>query len=154
MDNVEKVMALMETRSSLPDLLMVGEFDEFVQATHNLGWPRSNVLRTTVVHLEGRRYKSIHITWKAFEIMQGTDALWYMMKTMEAMSPVDIVITIGKLKPPPVDYDAHYNMTIIPNERLEPLWKAINMWMNVASNEHAHKVAIEVDKLKRGVDLD
>lgn len=150
MDNVEKVMTLMETRSSLPDLLMVGDGVEFVQATHNLGWPKSNVLRTTVVHLEGRRYKSIHITWKAFEIMQGTDALWYMMKTMEAMSPIDIVITIGKLKPPPVDYDAHYNMTIIPNERLEPLWKAINMWMNVASNEHAHKVAIEVDKLKRG----
>ena len=140
--------------SNLPDLLMVGDFDEFVQATHNLGWPKSNVLRTTVVHLEGRRYKSIHITWKAFEIMQGTDALWYMMKTMEAMSPVDIFITIGKLKPPPVDYDAHYSMTIIPNERLKPLWKAINMWTNVASNEHAHKVAIEVDKLKRGVDLD
>ena len=154
MSNVEKVMELMETRSSLPNLLMVGDFDEFVQATHNLGWPKSNVLRTTVVHLEGRRYKSIHITWKAFEIMQGTDALWYMMKTMEAISSVDIVITIGKLKPPPVDYPLHYDMTILPNERFEPLWKAINMWMNVTSNENAHKVAIEVDKLKRGVDLD
>lgn len=88
--------------SNLPDLLMVGDFDEFFQATHNLGWPKSNVLRTTVAHLEGRRYKSLHITWKAFAIMQNTDALWYMMRTREVMSSVDIVFTIGKLKPPPL----------------------------------------------------
>ena len=138
----------------LPDLLMVGDFDEFVQATHNLGWPKSNVLRTTVVHLEGRRYKSIHITWKAFEIMRGSDPLWYMIKTMEAMSPVDIVITIGKLKPPPVDYPRHYEMTILPNKRLEPLWTAVNIWMNDCSNEQAQKVAIEVAKIKGDVNLD
>ena len=133
--------------SNLPDLLMVGDFDEFVQATHNLGWPKSNVLRTTVVHLEGRRYKSIHITWKAFEIMQGTDALWYMMKTMEAMSPVDIFITIGKLKPPPVDYDAHYNMTIIPNEILDSLCKKIDVWMKTGDADDAKEVAVEATRL-------
>ena len=71
------------------------------------------------------------------EIMQGTDALWYMMKTMEAMSPVDIVITIGKLKPPPVDYDAQYNMTIIPNEILDSLWKKIDVWMKTGAADDA-----------------
>ena len=133
--------------SNLPDLLMVGDFDEFVQATHNLGWPKSNVLRTTVVHLEGRRYKSIHITWKAFEIMQGTDALWYMMKTMEAMSPVDIVITIGKLKLPPVDHNLPYDMAIIPNEYLRTLWPALDIWMRSGDKNDAQQVAIEVAKL-------
>ena len=81
------------------------------------------------------------------EIMQGTDALWYMMKTMEAMSPVDIVITIGKLKPPPVDYDAQYNMTIIPNEILDSLWKKIDVWMKTGAADDAKEVAVEATRL-------
>ena len=133
--------------SNLPDLLMVGDFNEFVQATHNLGWPKSNVLRTTIMHLEGRRYKSIHITWKAFEIMQSTDALWYMMKTMEAMSSVDIVITIGKLKPPPVDHNLPYDMAIIPTEYLRTLWPALDIWIRSGDKNDAQQVAIEVAKL-------
>ena len=70
-----------------------------------------------------------------------------MMKTMEAMSPVDIVITIGKLKPPPVDYDAQYNMTIIPNEILDSLWKKIDVWMKTEAADDAKEVAVEATRL-------
>lgn len=73
-------------------IIIVGNSNEYWNALR-LGWPRESILRTSIAHLEGRRYKTIHITWEALLIMK--DAYAFMDRLQRDQIMMNTKITIG-----------------------------------------------------------
>lgn len=141
---------LKKARENWPDVILVHP-DEYERAL-TFGWDPKHVIRPTIVQLEGRRWKSMIITWAALEVIGGYSAITERihMDSVSQMSPV----TISDIPPARnggdpnacphniVKYDAIHGIHICENcDKLitSTMWNKKNYEFDVRYNIWIHK---------------
>lgn len=82
-------------------VLMVASASEWLQA-RSAGWNSRDIIGINVLQLEGRRYKSLTMTWTAFEAVSGKPEILERLESNAVLMHAETKIDTIKAPPAPV----------------------------------------------------